>query len=99
MATFRYRWTTVWGGPVRAMPRADGDHPPGMPRRMTSASVPIPGQPRPRSEAEPPALRRVISRNMLLLFVIGDMLGAGIYALVGEVGGRVGGAIWTSFLL
>jgi amino acid transporter len=41
----------------------------------------------------------VISRNMLLLFVIGDMLGAGIYALVGEVGGRVGGAIWTSFLL
>jgi amino acid transporter len=36
---------------------------------------------------------------MLLLFVIGDMLGAGIYALVGEVGGRVGGAIWLSFLL
>jgi len=65
---------------------------------MTSASVPLPGQPRPR-EGNPPALKRVISRNMLLLFVIGDMLGAGIYALVGEVGGRVGGAIWTSFLL
>jgi basic amino acid/polyamine antiporter, APA family len=44
-------------------------------------------------------LKRVISRNMLLLFVVGDMLGAGIYALVGEVGGRVGGAIWVSFLL
>ena len=67
---------------------------------MTSTSVPLPGQPRPRSESESaPALKRVISRNMLLLFVIGDMLGAGIYALVGEVGGRVGGAIWTSFLL
>src|SRR4051812_49960509 len=67
---------------------------------MTSTSVPLPGQPRPRSESEgAPALKRVISRNMLLLFVIGDMLGAGIYALVGEVGGRVGGAIWTSFLL
>ena len=65
---------------------------------MTSASVPLPGQPRPR-EGDPPALKRVISRNMLLLFVIGDILGAGIYALVGEVGGRVGGAIWTSFLL
>jgi amino acid transporter len=65
---------------------------------MTSTSVPFPGQPRPREE-DPPALKRVISRNMLLLFVIGDMLGAGIYALVGEVGGRVGGAIWTSFLL
>ena len=42
-------------------------------------------------------LRRVISRNMLLLLVVGDVLGAGIYALVGEVGGRVGGAIWTAF--
>jgi basic amino acid/polyamine antiporter, APA family len=44
-------------------------------------------------------LQRVISRNMLLLLIVGDMVGAGIYALVGEVGGRVGGAIWTSFLL
>lgn len=35
---------------------------------------------------------------MLLLFVVGDVLGAGIYALVGEVGARVGGAIWTAFL-
>ena len=33
------------------------------------------------------------------MFVLGDILGAGIYALVGEVGGRVGGAIWTSFLV
>jgi amino acid transporter len=36
---------------------------------------------------------------MLVFFVIGDVLGAGIYALVGEVGGKVGGAIWASFLL
>ena len=43
-------------------------------------------------------LKRAISRNMLLLFVVGDVLGAGIYALVGEVGSRVGGAIWTAFL-
>jgi APA family basic amino acid/polyamine antiporter len=42
-------------------------------------------------------LKKAIGRNMLLFFVIGDVLGAGIYALVGEVGGRVGGAIWTSF--
>ena len=44
-------------------------------------------------------LRRAISSRMLLLFVVGDVLGAGIYALVGEVGGRVGGAIWTAFAL
>jgi amino acid transporter len=34
-----------------------------------------------------------------LLLIVGDVLGAGIYALVGEVGGRVGGAIWTAFAL
>lgn len=50
-------------------------------------------------EAPAGALRRVISRRMLLLLVVGDVLGAGIYALVGEVGGRVGGAIWAAFLL
>jgi hypothetical protein len=35
---------------------------------------------------------------MLLLFVAGDVLGAGIYALVGTIGDRGGGAIWASFL-
>src|SRR3712207_5618057 len=44
-------------------------------------------------------LARTISSRMLLLFVVGDVLGAGIYALVGEVGGEVGGAIWAAFLL
>ena len=34
---------------------------------------------------------------MLLLFIIGDMLGGGIYTLAGEVGGEVGGAIWAAF--
>ena len=45
------------------------------------------------------ALKRAISSRMLLFLVVGDVLGAGIYALVGEVGGRVGGAIWTAFAL
>jgi len=44
-------------------------------------------------------LKPAITRTMLVVFVIGDVLGAGIYALVGEVGGRVGGAIWAAFLL
>jgi basic amino acid/polyamine antiporter, APA family len=51
-----------------------------------------------RSARSTGGLRRVISGRMLLLFVVGDVLGAGIYALVGEVGGRVGGAIWTAFV-
>jgi amino acid transporter len=48
-------------------------------------------------EGSQPGLRRAISSRMLLIFVIGDVLGAGIYALVGAVGDEVGGAIWTAF--
>jgi amino acid transporter len=60
----------------------------------SAAAVPLtPGAP------EEGTLKRAISRNMLLLFVVGDVLGAGIYALVGTIGGRVGGAIWAAFLL
>jgi len=53
-------------------------------------------QDRPREQA---GLRRVVSRRMLIFFIIGDILGGGIYALVGEVGGEVGGAIWLSFMV
>ncbi len=42
-------------------------------------------------------LARRVGPLMLLLFIIGDMLGGGIYTLAGEVGGEVGGAIWTAF--
>ncbi|WP_326824788.1 APC family permease [Streptosporangium sp. NBC_01756] len=45
------------------------------------------------------SLKRVIGRRVLLLFVIGDILGAGIYALVGKVAGYVGGALWAPFLV
>jgi APA family basic amino acid/polyamine antiporter len=45
------------------------------------------------------SLRRVVSRRMLFFFILGDILGGGIYALVGEVGAEVGGAIWASFLV
>lgn len=44
-------------------------------------------------------LKRVISPKLLLLFIVGDILGGGIYALVGEVGSETGGAIWVAFML
>src|SRR5207247_3561587 len=44
-------------------------------------------------------LNRVITRPMLTFFILGDILGAGIYALTGQVAADVGGAIWSSFLI
>jgi len=60
------------------------------------ATAAAPSQPAEQSEGN---LRRVITTPMLVIFVLGDILGAGIYALVGEVAGEVGGAIWTAFLV
>ncbi|MCU1438418.1 MAG: family permease [Naasia sp.] len=44
-------------------------------------------------------LKRVIGPKLLLLFVIGDILGAGIYALTGQVAAEVGGAAWVPFII
>lgn len=47
----------------------------------------------------PHLLRRAVSGPMLLLLVVGDILGAGIYILVGDVAGEIGGMAWVAFLL
>ena len=44
-------------------------------------------------------LRRAIGPRMLLFFIIGDILGAGIYAISGTAAREVGGAIWLPFLV
>jgi APA family basic amino acid/polyamine antiporter len=49
--------------------------------------------------ADEGALRRAITPPLLLVFIVGDILGGGIYALVGEVGAETGGAIWAAFML
>jgi len=46
-----------------------------------------------------PELKRAIGPKLLLFFVIGDILGTGIYALTGNVAGKIGGALWLPFLL
>ncbi|MCW2558085.1 MAG: amino acid permease [Mycobacterium sp.] len=48
---------------------------------------------------EQPALKRVMGPGLLLLFIIGDILGTGVYALTGQVAGEVGGAAWVPFLV
>ncbi len=37
--------------------------------------------------------------GLLLLFVVGDILGTGVYALTGDVAAEVGGAAWIPFLV
>ena len=44
-------------------------------------------------------LRRVMGPKLLLLFIIGDILGTGVYALTGQVAAEVGGAAWLPFLV
>ena len=48
---------------------------------------------------EQPELRRVMGPKLLLLFIVGDILGTGIYAITGTVAREVGGVVWLPFLL
>ncbi|MCP2624176.1 APC family permease [Mycolicibacterium smegmatis] len=53
----------------------------------------------PEMVEEQPQLRRVMGPGLLLLFVVGDILGTGVYALTGQVAKEVGGAAWLPFLV
>jgi basic amino acid/polyamine antiporter, APA family len=46
-----------------------------------------------------PDLKRVMGPKLLLLFIVGDILGAGIYAVTGDIAGEVGGVAWLPFLV
>ena len=46
----------------------------------------------------PEGLRPAIGRRLLYLMIVGDILGAGIYILVGDVAGELGGMAWLAFL-
>ena len=46
-----------------------------------------------------PSLHRVMGPWLLLLFIVGDILGTGIYALTGQVAKQVGGAVWMPFVV
>ncbi|MGW8991003.1 APC family permease [Streptomyces zhihengii] len=48
-----------------------------------------------RSGGDAPALRRVLSTRLLYFFILGDVLGAGVYVLIGQVAAVSGGAVWV----
>ncbi|MCC9177651.1 APC family permease [Arthrobacter sp. zg-Y750] len=52
-----------------------------------------------KSETDRTELKRVMGTKLLLLFIVGDILGTGVYALTGQVAGEIGGAAWAPILL
>ncbi|WP_150308562.1 APC family permease [Planctomonas psychrotolerans] len=50
-------------------------------------------------QESPTKLNRAITGPLLYLFILGDVLGAGIYALVGVLSGEVGGALWVPLVV
>jgi len=44
-------------------------------------------------------LKQAITGPLLFVFILGDVLGAGIYALMGVLAGEVGGAMWVPLLI
>jgi APA family basic amino acid/polyamine antiporter len=46
-----------------------------------------------------PGLKKVIGPKLLLLLIMGDIIGAGIFAITGKVAGQVGGIAWLPFLI
>ena len=55
--------------------------------------------PEPDVNGPEPDLKRVMGPKLLLLFVVGDILGAGVYAVTGQLVGVVGGIAWLPFLV
>ena len=51
------------------------------------------------TSTEAQQLKRVMGPGLLLLFIVGDILGTGVYALTGQVAAEVGGAAWLPFLV
>jgi APA family basic amino acid/polyamine antiporter len=53
----------------------------------------------PSASTPPSKLKQAITGPLLFLFILGDVLGAGIYALMGTLSAEVGGALWAPLLL
>lgn len=60
---------------------------------MTDTSPSVTAAPEP-ADGE---LTRSITGKLLFFYVLGDVLGSGIYVLIGLVAGAVGGAFWIAF--
>ncbi|MFJ8742969.1 APC family permease [Embleya sp. NPDC127516] len=62
---------------------------------MTTSQTPMV----PSVAAAGPGLKKTLTTPLLFLFILGDVLGAGVYVLVGQVAGEVGGAVWVPLVV
>lgn len=56
----------------------------------TAASEPV---------AAAPSLKRALGTSLLYFFILGDVLGAGVYVLIGQIAAKSGGAVWVPLIL
>ncbi len=66
---------------------------------MTSDDVEVQEATHAAEEVSTSTLARKITGPFLFLFILGDVLGAGIYALMGKLSVEVGGALWAPLVL
>ena len=50
------------------------------------------------SRVSGPTLARNMGLFALVVYGVGDMVGAGIYATIGEAAGKLGNAVWLAFV-
>ncbi|MFE5191026.1 APC family permease [Streptomyces sp. NPDC056628] len=53
----------------------------------------------PGGTREGTALKRALTTPLLYFFILGDVLGAGVYVLVGQVAADAGGAVWVPLVV
>jgi amino acid transporter len=51
------------------------------------------------TRGDTPALKKALTTPLLYFFILGDVLGAGVYVLIGQVAAESGGAVWVPLLL
>ncbi|MEV7141692.1 APC family permease [Streptomyces tauricus] len=53
----------------------------------------------PRTPEATSALKKALTTPLLYFFILGDVLGAGVYVLVGQVAADAGGAVWAPLIV
>ncbi|MEU2118136.1 APC family permease [Streptomyces sp. NPDC016459] len=57
------------------------------------------GRTAPPTAATETSLQRALTTPLLFFFILGDVLGAGVYVLVGQVAADAGGAVWVPLIV